>query len=139
MPLQVNIMLVKRQDIIEILPFVEHYIKDAMQYNNDWTYTDLVTSLLTEHCKLWVVSHDNKLLAAVVTQVYLYPLKKEVRIHLLAGEETEKWAKEWSHTIETYAISEGAKSIDLMGRKGWERYLRPYGYKPITHMRKEVT
>ena len=76
MPSQVNIMLVKRQDIIDILPFVEHYLKDAMQYNNDWTYTDLITSFLTEHCKLWAISYDNKLLAAAVTQIYLYPLKK---------------------------------------------------------------
>lgn len=137
MPLQVKSVIVPRKQILDILPFVESFLKDAMQYNSDWTYTDLITALLTEHCKLWVVS-DKKVLAAAVTQIYTYPTKKEVRVHLLGGVDSAGWGKEWSESLERYAKAEGAKSIDLLGRKGWERALKPWGYEQVTHLRKEV-
>jgi hypothetical protein len=36
---------------------------------------------------------------------------------------------EFVHVLETWAKARGFEMIEFWGRKGWDRLMRPYGYK----------
>jgi hypothetical protein len=41
--------------------------------------------------------------------------------------------------IEAWAREQGCDRTTLIGRKGWERVLRPHGYRPIYMLAKDLT
>lgn len=87
---------------------------------------------------LWVAFDDDQTIYSVaVTCFVYYPLVTNVRVVLLSGEH-EKWA-DIIRIFEEFAKINDCHSVEIKGRKGWERVLRKRGYesKSVT-LRKRI-
>lgn len=65
----------------------------------------------------------------VVTDVVVYELSKRLRISYCSGEMTEETTKEALAVLESFAKSLDLSGIEIYGRQGWVKRLKPYGYE----------
>lgn len=78
---------------------------------------------------LWVVhTEDFSPKAALVTRVAHYPRKSLLAVDLCGGTALEEWAAEADRTFRDYAHHLGLDGVELAGRAGWVRALRPLGW-----------
>lgn len=100
-------------------------IEDKL-YHGDWT--------------LWVDLDDDtgELKSIAVTSFENYPRFTALRIILTSGDGTD-WPEATAY-LERFAIVNGCETIEILGRKGWERALAPRGFtfQNIT-LRKRLT
>ena len=65
---------------------------------------------------------QDKMLAALVTDVTQYPLEKTLSVMCLGGENVELWIDKLLKTLEKWADEMGA-TFEVVGRPGWEKIL----------------
>ena len=78
---------------------------------------------------LWVceVPDTFVLTTVIITEFIEYPQVTNLRIIFLSGDD-EDWAY-GIHVFEDFARVNKCHSLEVLGRKGWERVLREQGYK----------
>ena len=89
---------------------------------------------------LWRVEEGSELAAYVVTNIYTVDgLNNVAQIHLMTAEDmTEVLPLIDYFTI--WAKQRGAEWVEVIGRKGWERALKPYGFiHEYTSVMKRIT
>jgi len=78
---------------------------------------------------LWVMEDGDKPLAYAVTVLYSSDgIIRIAQIYMAQGEDLEIFLGKMDEFI-VWAIKHDADYIEVMGRKGWERVLRPYGFR----------
>lgn len=98
-------------------------LKEAIAYNQgEWDFEDMVEMLQSGRMLFWKIP-DTETLA--VTEFVKYPKKNRLRVVLLVGEFNEKVVQFYEELV----VKMGLDGIEVIGRKGWIRALRPYGYK----------
>jgi hypothetical protein len=104
------------------------------------TEEDVYYQAIQGQKQLWIISNDKyKPVGACITEMADYPRKRVVRILMLGGQGLRQWSDDLQAKIEEWAIQIGAKSIEVVGRKGWARYLTRYNYEPAyTYLIKEM-
>lgn len=65
----------------------------------------------------------------VVTDVVIYESMERLRISYCSGDMTEEATKEALTILEAFAKSIGCAGVEIYGRQGWVRRLKPYGYE----------
>lgn len=99
-------------------PFIEKVIERNTIENIDTIYSDL----LENHRQLWMVLKDGEVVASVLTMINEYHGKRYGVLTHAGGRE----AKDWFHIVNPlgdYFKSEGCHFFQIIGRKGWLRYL----------------
>lgn len=78
---------------------------------------------------LWlcIVPDTREITTVVVTTFIQYPKVKNLRIVLLSGDD-EDWAF-GIEVFEDFARNNLCHSVEILGRKGWERALKSSGYE----------
>lgn len=79
--------------------------------------------------RAWFIPGEN---SAAVVQV-----TKDANLWLGGGELQEMLRR--LPDVETWARSQSCDRTTLIGRKGWERVLKPHGYRPIYMLAKDLT
>jgi len=92
---------------------------------------------------LWLLYRgDNELIAAITTAVSAYPLKKLLNISFCGSNDEGIWLKHRDiiiSTLETWAHEAGCDGIEVVGRAGWAKSLKPLGFKKTyTTMEKDI-
>lgn len=90
---------------------------------NEWA--DVEACLNDGRAQLWVTLLD-KPIAAMVTK-----LDGETIEIWLAGGKVLSTSVPFLETALMAAREEGATNARIVGRKGWERILKPYGWRPL--------
>ena len=80
--------------------------------------------------QLWI-SWVDKVESAVLTQIIDYPQFKVCRWFLAGGKNADAWLDDLTRQVETWAIANNVKRIELVGRKGWIKKLKDYEAKHI--------
>jgi hypothetical protein len=110
--------------------YVDRFPKDA-------TVQGIILSIVTTKRQLWaVLDESGELIMTPITEVETIDDTGEVRLRMVecAGERLQE-AMPLIAEIERWGREEmGATSFELVGRKGWERLLKPHGYEPYTHI-----
>jgi hypothetical protein len=75
-----------------------------------------------------VAIQGDKVIAACLTEIVDYPLRKACNILAVAGAGHGLWA-DWMAQIEQWAINQGCDIIETRGRDGWLRVLGEHGFK----------
>lgn len=110
---------------------VKPLILAALDYaDNKDTIGSIYESILRRDRQLWLVSLRGGIVGAVVTEVSVYPNDKRLTILYLAGKEFGRWVHLWRE-MKAWAESEGCNSVEIFGREGWEKVLRPLNFKKI--------
>ena len=77
---------------------------------------------------LWRIEEEEKTIAYCVTNMYTVDgLNKIAQLHLMTAESLEEVIPLLDY-FEIWAKKKGADWIEVIGRKGWERRLKPYGF-----------
>lgn len=109
-------------------PWIAEAIKDA---GHCWTASDLKQELERELLQLWVIWLDGAMQGCICTHVFESPRGKTCAMPVV-------YCSDMEACIDVLSVIEAwAKSIDCVrlqgeGRAGWERVLRPHGWKKIT-------
>lgn len=80
---------------------------------------------------LWVVFEDtpDNMIGAFTIRVKSYPAGLALCGEHLGGERLDEWADNLFGVMEEYARDLGIKNLELIGRRGWEKILKPKGWK----------
>lgn len=91
---------------------------------------------------LWVLEDEGEPVAYAVTVVYSGDgIVTVVQIYLAQGEDLQLFLKpdEYDRFV-MWALKRGASVIEIIGRKGWEKILKPYGFMHnYTSLTKRIT
>lgn len=94
------------------------------------TMSTLFAALSEKRSTLWVAyPEDRTIRAAFVTRVAQYPAKRTLVVDFTGGSDMHAWVIEAQATFRAYAADAGCSAVELAGRAGWERVLRPYGWR----------
>lgn len=108
---------------------------------DDASYCALLVTWARMQRKLWLVLDGEQFVAFAMTEIETMAAtgKRVVILKDLAGDGALNAAKELCEALEAYAVSEGASFGQIVGRKGWERYAKAFGYEVASvTLRKKV-
>ena len=97
--------------------------------------------LINRDMQLWIIQDEYaEILAALTTEIMIYPKKKTCRIVTLGGTELDEWVEGLLQVIETWAIDNGCEAMETACRKGFIKKIKKYGYEhTYTILGKELT
>lgn len=92
---------------------------------------DVYEDLMNGNQSLWVVFEGTpiNLVGAFTIRVKAYPAGQSLCGEHLGGERLNEWADQLFEIMESYANDLGIKNLELIGRRGWEKVLKPKGWK----------
>lgn len=100
-----------------------------------YTLPQLFNEIFAERLQLWLGRplDDDEPFACAVTTLDQYPLVRELRFILLAGngERTDylRYQDDFRSYVENWAAAQGATYAGVKGRKAWGPILAPHGYE----------
>ncbi len=112
---------------------VNSYIVRGLPYiDGKFFYEDIVKFLSEEELVLWVIYNDkeNQACGCLITEVLDYPQIRALSIFLLSADDFSQ-AVQCLEQLKDYAKRVQCKSIEFMGREGWEKKLEPHNFKKI--------
>ena len=121
-------MEIKQVDIDCIDVFwdgVKGWIEKVVRQTNgrhtvETTYRRLKQGIMT----MFLVMHNKKVTAVIVTQVVIYPAKNVLGFLFIGGKKVCNYLKEIEDYFIKYTRSLGLDMIDCCGRKGWIKVLK---------------
>ncbi|WP_299949073.1 hypothetical protein [uncultured Ruegeria sp.] len=102
-------------------PFIEKF---ASISRGRFTVKTLFQDIMERDRQVWVAGDFQ---AVCMTSIGL----SSVNIDFCAGVRAREWQSDLEQEIRTWAISLGKKRIFVTGRRGWERFGKPLGYREI--------
>lgn len=100
------------------------------------TTEDVLTCLQEGKMQLW---RDATRRGIAVTQIQVYPLFKVLLIFMVAGRDVQDWLKDGHQQLDSFARDSGCKYVDFIGRRGWAKLVRDFGYdKEFIWLRRTV-
>lgn len=96
------------------------------KYDLDYVYK----ALRNKNMQLWVAFENGNLISFGISQIKNYPTQKRVVFPFVGGIHMAKWIG-FFEVIKQWAKSNGCITGEIYGRRGWERALKRFGFKPI--------
>ena len=123
-----------KPELVDIVwPLVHQHILMATQFSNDELNVDQIKeSIKNGVVLLLVVYKDGKIIASCTIEKRTFDSGKVVvHISTLGGSEMELWADKMDKAIESVALEQGCNELYIIGRKGWDKYLKKRGYNHV--------
>lgn len=96
--------------------------------DRDKTLSEIYHGIRNKSFQLWAAWEHDGIKAVLITQTYRLNGEQICSLFILAGDDMRRWFH-YLPTIEEWALSKGCKAMQLVGRKGWGRVLKPHGYR----------
>ena len=116
------------QNVIRHWTLLEPHIDRALEHGvGELTSFDICKLALNDQAQIWAtVDHNEKLSCVTVTKIIVTQNTKHLHIVCLTSvDNTVRNMKDQFHNLEDFAKHNGCKSLQVWGRKGWERKLKP--------------
>lgn len=112
-------------------PLAEPYIKRALDRGTgEFLPSDIRTLCKDRVLQLWLVSENDKIVAAITTEILVFPRNKHLKIITLAGSRAGEWTALATHEISEWAKTQGCSYASSIVRKGFVPQLEKVGFKP---------
>lgn len=116
-----NLIPIPKERVLEFLPYIEKYIKSAMETGSgETTYESLIGRALMNDAVFWLGMDDKKVVGMASTEIIEYPEYKMVHLITVGGDNGFGF-EDFHHVLEDYTRLVGATRIQFWGRKGWSR------------------
>ena len=138
------VLKIEPQYIDVLWPYVEPLLKKPMERTLDEiTLEDIKNWLKANQQQLWlgVDEHEQEIILAITTQIYVYPKQSHLRIHMAGSKKhtIDSWINEWIEPMEKFCKENEIRYLETAGRDGWTRLLKKKGYeKYYTVLVKEI-
>ena len=120
-----ELWFVDKDQVDEVWKDVKYLIEQTDDTETD--SDDIYQYLRSGHWSLWIFVGDNGIQVAGTTSFVYYGNKKMCRIETVAGTERGDWL--WTlQEVEEWAKLNECIAMDIFGRKGWEKVLKPFDY-----------
>lgn len=130
-PEQKRLILLDEDSLVRAWPRIELALDaDPTLWNGAWTKDELLANAISGHVQVWVVELDNFYTMIVMTQIYRNTVAATLQIFWAYGEDMFRALDLMSDVFDAYGAQHGATKLEIVGRKGFERVLRPYGFEP---------
>lgn len=107
-------------------PFLER----ALKYNAEIGLEDILNGILSGQYLL-MIDETEQVNAAFVAELVDRPRKSICNLLLCGGDGREEWLPEWLEGMAKIAKEYGCDSLYAVGRPGWKKVLRPFGFVQI--------
>jgi len=130
----------------DVWSLVKKDISEALSYSGNHTDAQFVYDTIKQSkMQLWVVwdkekeATIDKYYGVVVTEIIKRKLIQSCNIFIVTGRHRQKWQHLIS-VLEDFAIENDCTNMELIARKGWQRIMEQFDYKP-THvvLEKKIT
>lgn len=105
------------------------------------TAEDLYDEIKSGHQSLWVAFEEDSLriIGAYTIRIKTYPNGATASCEHLGGERMDEWADQMSNVMERYVRDIGIEHMEIIGRRGWKKFLEPKGWgSDLVLYRKDV-
>lgn len=129
-----DINIIPPDGLTTLWPVVAPMLSPAVKYSNGRIDMRSVFQWLQDgRYILWIVAtEDRQVIAAMVTREARYPKKSALVVDLCGGSALGSWANDATRVLRSYARDAGIDSVEMFGRCGWSRALKPYGWSGDT-------
>ena len=117
-------------------PFIEPFIARALDRGDGrYSLEDIKHYLIDGVARAWLIEEINvleqvkEIKACFVLELMQYPQLLVCNVLALAGKDIEQWLPFVEAAVEDIARNQDAKRIEIIGRLGWKRILKPLGYR----------
>tara|TARA_R100001463_G_scaffold89233_1_gene143965 strand:+ start:1289 stop:1744 length:456 start_codon:yes stop_codon:yes gene_type:complete len=114
-------------EVLKFWPEFEADIEKALAHSvNELTAFDLCKAALDGKIYIWLtLDKNNKIVCTTTTRFLNYPSHKSLQIITCTGR-NQKWEEffEQHSAVEDFARQNDCSSIQIWGRKGWQRQLK---------------
>lgn len=110
----------------ELRPVVEIVIPYA---GGRYTADDLIGQFSRGELFLWIVCDDDEIIAFFAAMTVNYPRKQVLSLQFCAGTRMNEWLDEGMRLVTETAKLFNCSSVELAGRKGWEREMARFGFR----------
>lgn len=126
--------------MIDGWPLIKPFIENAVEYaDNKFSVSSVFNDIRSGYYKLWVVYNESHVTGCFVSELLQYPCSRRMAIPFLSCDDFDVDMLPHFEAFKQYAKDNGATSIEIFGRTGWERRLKPMGFeKTHTVMRLEI-
>jgi len=103
------------------------FLKSALEKSGgEYDVEDVLREVEDDHAMFFPIENG-----AAIFKIILYPKRRVLRLWLYGGKTGTGRAnlKAIMEAADWYAELHECDGIELVGRKGWEKVLRPYGYE----------
>ena len=88
---------------------------------------------------MWLISLEDKLVAAMRTVVVKHPQRKNLKIEFIGGKRMRQWMDDALDLMKRLALDAGLDAIEADGRKGFEKYVDASLFRSVyTHYEMEL-
>lgn len=121
---------------IEHLPMMWEALAPLLQKgvdrsNGEISLDELYRDAMKGEYQIWVMAAGVEIKSALATRLMLFGTGKKVcNLMIAGGEELEEW-KDQIEAFEDWARAENCDELRIIGRAGWGRHMKKFGY---THM-----
>jgi hypothetical protein len=120
-----NLICVDPEKIFDFWPHAREMIKAAIDTDPLGDFPNVENQVLNGDQLLWL-AWSGKIEAAATTRIF----RGVCEVVAVGGHYRERW-QPLLEKIEQYAKDEGAKSMRIYGRVGWQRVLKDYRVKQV--------
>ena len=101
----------------------------VLEHNHEeMSLEDIKLYLDTGQMQLFVANTEKEIVGLVTTEVVDYPRHSSLNIAHCAGDCFENWV-EFEPLLQSHAKRNKCKTMELDGRRGWEKKLSPLDYQ----------
>lgn len=113
-------------------PHVSEWIAKAIVYaGHYWTLQDVRERLDSRDMQLWVIWNDGQMQGCICTEIYDTARGKTCAMPIVFAYDMTRSIGVLD-IIERWAKSHQCQRLQGEGRAGWERALKPHGFKKLT-------
>lgn len=146
-----NVVRLDAKPKVSILPVLsqdfDQYVSEGMELlapaimrqSHNVTMQDVEDDIRGGGCVMWLISLEDKLVAAMTTVVVKHPQRKNLKIEFIGGKRMRQWMNEAINLMKKLAIDAGLDALEADGRKGFEKYVDASLFRSVyTHYEMEL-
>lgn len=117
------------RDAAALWPQVVDWLDDALTKTHSlMTTDDLLRGVRSGAHRLWLAHHNDRVVAAFVTEIVRGGRGGAVNVLALGGSGLDAWLDEVVESLDAYARANDCVYVVEMGRAGWNRVLAKRGW-----------
>lgn len=103
-----------------VFPLVEKYIEDAVSFTHGAYLPEDICNLCEKGAMhLWLATRGDEVLAAVVSEIVVYPRFSVIGVPFIGGKDMRSWFRLMLRAIESYSKEVGCVGMQGAVRRGW--------------------
>ena len=114
-----------------VAPAVERHLAKSLEMTQGREdITSVWQRVISGEYHLWMFFDENNAAeGALITRFEIYPLKRILNLMFIGGENIEAWHEELLETLERFAKENGCDGLEIVGRYGWKKFLKKFGWE----------